>query len=424
MIGAGYVGLTTAAVLASLGSEVVCVERDEARRTAAASGRCPFFEPGLEELLQRGLREGTLRFCATIAEGIAGAEAAFIAVGTPEGPDGAPNLSFLRAAAREAARAADRPLVIVNKSTVPVGSVRLVSEIVKEEAPTKGIRVVSCPEFLREGSAIHDMLNADRVVVGSDDPEAAKAVARLYEPLGRPLLVTTPESAELIKYASNTFLALKISYANMLAEICEASGADVGEVTKGMGMDGRIGPEFLQAGLGWGGSCFPKDIKALATFGRQKGAPMDLVEAAAAVNSRQPLRHVDRLAEASGGLEGKTVAVLGLSFKPNTDDVREATSIAIVNSLLARGARVRAYDPVCSAWASSRWPSIHVAGSALEAAEGADAAILVTEWNEFRMMDLELLGQKMRARVLLDGRRLYNRERAERAGFRYLTAGA
>jgi UDPglucose 6-dehydrogenase len=415
--------LTTAAVLASLGSHVVCVERSKERREAAASGKCPFFEPGLEELLVRGLHEGSLRFCASVTEGIAQAEAAFIAVGTPEGPDGFPDLSALRAAAREAALAAEPGLVIVNKSTVPVGSVRLVAEIVKEEAPGKGIRVVSCPEFLREGSAIHDMLTADRVVIGSDDPEAAASVARLYEPLGRPLLVTTPESAELIKYASNCFLALKISYANMIAEVCEASGADVGEVTRGMGMDGRIGPEFLQAGLGWGGSCFPKDIKALASFGRQCGAPMDLIEASASVNSRQPLRHLDRLEAEAGGLAGKTVAVLGLSFKPNTDDVREATSIAIIDSLLARGATVTAYDPVCGGWASSRWPQIRIAPTPFEAAAGADAVILVTEWNEFRMMDLELLGQKMRTRLLFDGRRLYNRERAERAGFRYLTAG-
>ena len=422
VIGAGYVGLTTAGCLADLGNEVVAVDIDAARVRGLVRGRLPIYEPGLKELLERNQQAGRLRFTTSYAAAIPGAEFAFIAVATPEGQEGAADLSAMDSAARSIAEAMTRHLVVVNKSTVPVGTGDHVAEVLGRHT-AQPFDVVSNPEFLREGTAIADFMHPDRVVIGSDNPEAAEAVARLYAALQAPMVVTTVHSAEMIKYASNAFLATRVSFINEIARIAERVGAEVDVVARGMGLDSRIGPQFLSAGLGYGGSCLPKDVKALAATARKYDYHPELLHAVMDINRDQRRVVVDKLEQCLGDLEGKVVGLLGLAFKPDTDDLREAPSLALASTLLKKGASVRAYDPVATAAARRLVPGLRACRDALGAGRGADAVVLVTEWNEFRHLDLARLRAVMRRPVLVDGRNLYDPVAARAAGFEYRGIG-
>jgi UDPglucose 6-dehydrogenase len=425
IVGCGYVGLVTGAVFADLGNEVVCVDNDLAKLDRLRRGEPTIYEPGLEELLRRTVGDGNLRFTDSIADATRASEIVFITVGTPAREDGIPDMAAVSKVAREIARAIDKPTVVVNKSTVPVGSGDLVEGILRAEgAPDGMFDVVSNPEFLREGSAIHDTLNPDRVIIGAKRREAANKLVELYSALERPMHVTDPNSAELIKYASNCFLATKISFANALSRLCELAGADVGDVAKGMGADRRIGHEFLNAGLGWGGSCLPKDVLGLITTSDRLGYDFELLRAAWNVNAEQPRRFLERLESRLGGFRDKVVGVLGLSFKPNTDDIREAPSLAIIAEILGKGGSVAAFDPAAMDRVRKVFPGIRYAAGPYDAAEGADAVLLVTEWNEFKQVDLKRIAAKMRGNLLFDGRRVYGFAAAERAGLEYHTIGA
>ena len=441
VIGSGYVGLGTGAVFADLGNTVVGVDIDAAKVARLGAGECPIFEPGLEELLARGLKSGRLRFTTDYAEAVPGADFVFICVGTPPGLDGGADMRYVREAARaigrhlrperrtraDGARRPDpaRRTIIVNKSTMPIGSGDLVRALLAEETAASGARfaVVANPEFLREGTAVRDMLNPDRVVLGAADRGAAAAVAELYRTLGAPTLITDLRSAEMIKYASNAFLATKISFINEIAHVCEALGADVRQVAAGMGLDRRIGPQFLSAGIGFGGSCFPKDVQALEFMASKADCHPQLLRAVLDINrdGRRAFVHkLDRLLE---GLAGRTVAVWGLAFKPNTDDLREAPALEIIRALQARGARVRAYDPAAMAGAKALLPGVECCADAYEAALGADAVALVTEWNEFAGLDLTRVREGMARPVLVDGRNLYDAREMAALGFTYRGVG-
>ncbi|MDI3306335.1 MAG: UDP-glucose/GDP-mannose dehydrogenase family protein [Acetobacteraceae bacterium] len=433
MVGAGYVGLVSGACFAEFGVEVCLVDTDAAKVAALREGRIPIYEPGLDRLVQDNVREGRLTFTTELAEAVQGAEAVFLAVGTPSRRgDGHADLSFVFAAAEQVARAATRPLVLVTKSTVPVGTGRRVREIVRQARPELAIEVASNPEFLREGSAIGDFMRPDRVVIGTEAGEAGEralaVLKRLYRPLyliETPILATSIETAELIKYAANAFLATKITFINEIADLCEKVGADVHDVARGMGLDGRIGRKFLHAGPGYGGSCFPKDTLALARTAQDAGAPLRLVETTIAVNEVRKAAMAERVIAACGGsVEGKTIAVLGLTFKPETDDMREAPSLVVVPKLLAAGARVRAFDPAGMGQARALLPAgLEYAANALEAAADADALVLLTEWNEFRALSPSRLKAAMRGDVLLDLRNVYDPETMRQAGFRYASIG-
>ena len=425
VVGTGYVGLPTGVVLADMGHEVVCIDRDEAKLARIASGRSPIYEPGLEEVLQKVLATGRLKTAASIAEGMKGADVVFIAVGTPQGDDGRPDMSQVIGAAEEIGRSVSGQVVVVNKSTVPVGSGDLVAQTIKAQGADPSLfDVVSNPEFLREGSAVKDSYNPDRIVIGADRKEAADKLLELYRSMDCPVFVTDVRSAELIKYASNSFLATKISFINAISRVCELCGADVEDVAKGMGMDRRIGSEFLKAGLGWGGSCFPKDVAGLVAQSADFGYEFSMLKASHEVNAGQVRNFVRRLENATGGLKGKRVALLGLAFKPNTDDVRDAKSHDLIEALAAKGACVSAYDPVAMPNMRAQRPDIEYAGDAYAAATGADAAILVTEWAEFAALDLAKLGAVMKSKVLFDGRRLFNPKKARAAGFTYVRVGS
>ncbi len=424
VIGSGYVGLVTAAVLADLGNDVICVDKDPAKLDKIRAGVSPIYEPGLDELLRRCLAAGSLSVSDSVLEATKASEIVFIAVGTPEGPDGKPDLSAVRAVASEIARGIDKPTVVVNKSTVPVGSADLVRQIIiGSGADAKLFEVVSNPEFLREGTAIHDTMNPDRIVIGAQRPEAAKKLIALYEPFSCPVMVTDPESAELIKYASNSFLAAKISFINAISRLCELCGANVDEVAKGMGLDKRIGSQFLQSGLGWGGSCFPKDVSGLITTARELGYDFELLKSVTKVNADQTLNFVRRIEERLGTLKGKRIALLGLAFKPNTDDIRDAKSLVIVEEALKRGASIAAFDPAAAENVRALYPQIEYADDPYRLALGADALVVVTEWGEFRRLDLAKLAGPMRTRLLFDGRRIYSPESAAKAGFEYFAIG-
>ncbi|NPA91673.1 MAG: UDP-glucose/GDP-mannose dehydrogenase family protein [Chloroflexi bacterium] len=425
VIGTGYVGLVTGTCFADLGNQVVGLDIDEGKIQALQQGIVPIFEPGLEEMVRRNMEAGRLSFTTSYEEALKDADFVFVAVGTPEGVDGEADLRYVRMAAESIAKVMDHPLIIVNKSTVPVGTGDFVADIIRKYQPEPiPFAVVSNPEFLREGSAINDFLNPDRVVLGSTDPEAAEKVAQLYLPLRAPIMITDLRTAEMIKYASNAFLATRISFINEIAAICERLGADVKEVARGMGYDKRIGPYFLDAGLGFGGSCFPKDVKALEHMALVHGAHPQLLRAVMEINRDQRRRVILKLRELLGGsLQDKVIGLLGLSFKPNTDDMREAPSIDLYHMLINEGAIVRGYDPVAMENARRLLPEMELAEDPYQLAEGADALVVVTEWNEFKNLDLKRVLSLMRGNVLIDGRNIYDPKRMRELGFEYRGMG-
>ena len=424
VVGVGYVGLVTGACFADLGNKVVALDVDEKRIDNLKKGILPIYEPGLDELVKRNVAAGRLIFTTSYAEALKGAEFAFIAVGTPSGVKGEADLQYVAAAAESIARNMTEPLAIINKSTVPIGTGDWVADIV-QGAQTRPIAfsVVSCPEFLREGSAIGDFMAPHRTVIGSLHRDAAEKVAQLHLPLRAPILITDLRTAEMIKYASNAFLATKISFMNELADLCQAVGADVKEVAAGMGYDARIGRHFLDAGLGWGGSCFPKDVKALAYMAREKGLEPRILESVTAVNYARRSMAVGQLSDMLGGLKGRTVGLLGLAFKPNTDDMREAPSIDIAAQLVQAGANVRAYDPVAMNVARPILPAIEMFADPYEMAAGCDGLMVVTEWNEFKQLDLDQLKSVLRQPVLFDGRNIYDPRLMKEKGYTYRAMG-
>jgi len=424
VVGVGYVGLVTGTCFADLGNRVTALDINEERIANLKQGILPIYEPGLEEMVKRNVAAGRLSFTANYREALEGAEFAFIAVGTPEGVDGEADLQYVRAAAESIAENVTAPLVIVNKSTVPVGTGDWVADIVRAKLPKPvPFSVVSCPEFLREGSALQDFMNPARTVLGSLDKDAANKVAELHLPLRAPIVVTDLRTAEMIKYASNAFLATKISFINEIANICEALGADVKEVAAGMGYDPRIGRHFLDAGLGYGGSCFPKDVKALAYMATVQGKHPQLLQQVMEINKYQRRRLVLKVRELLVNLNGKVVGLLGLAFKPNTDDMRDAPSIEIARALQAEGAQVKGYDPVSMTVAGRVMPHVKLCEDPYEVAESADALVVCTEWNEFKQLDLTRVKRAMRQPIIVDGRNIYDPAVMERTGFRYWGVG-
>ena len=422
MIGTGYVGLVSGACFSDFGHDVVCVDKDAAKIERLKRGEVPIFEPGLETLIVKNVAAGRLTFTTDLVAGVDGAEAVFIAVGTPtRRGDGHADLSYVMAAAAEIGRALTGYAVIVTKSTVPVGTNRKVAEALRAANPAADFDVASNPEFLREGAAIDDFMHPDRVVVGVETAPARKVMAELYRPLSLrefPMIYTSLESAEMIKYAANAFLATKITFINEIAALCEKVGADVKAVAKGMGMDGRIGDKFLHAGPGYGGSCFPKDTKALARIGQDHAAPMQIVEAVIKVNDEVKRRMIDKIVELCGGsLRDKTIAILGVTFKPNTDDMRDAPSLTIVPALVGAGAKVRVSDPQGQHEGEALLPGVKWIDNPYQAANDADLVVLLTEWNEFRGLDLAKLARKMAVPQMADLRNIYDRAEVLEAGF-------
>ena len=424
VIGAGYVGLTTAACLADLGNDVTVVDVDREKIEQLMRHHVPFYEPGMTELVKRNAESKRLRFTTSYADAIPGAEYAIIAVSTPEGEGGEADLSHVEAAASSIADHMTGPLVVVNKSTVPPLTGDMVSSVLQKRNTKHQAHVVSNPEFLREGSAIQDFMHPDRVVVGGHDRQAAEKVAKLYEPLEAPLLITPNiYTAEMVKYASNAFLAARISFINEIARICERVDADAKLVAEGMGLDKRIGPSYLDAGIGYGGSCFPKDVKALAALAERFDYHPELLHAVMDINRDQRMLVIDKLRECLGTLSQKVVGLLGLAFKPNTDDLREAPSLDIARVLLAAGANVRAYDPAAMERTRALLPELEYAKDSYQLASGADALVVVTEWNEFRQLDLKRLKTSMRTPVVIDGRNIYVPATMRSLGFTYRGIG-
>ncbi len=425
VVGTGYVGLVTGAVFADLGNDVVCVDNDRAKIQFLGAGRMPIYEPGLEEMVTRNTEDGRLAFTTDLASSVRQSDVIFIAVGTPPKDSGETDLSQVEAVAAEIGRAMDRYKVVVNKSTVPVGTGEFVREVITRHQPAPiDFDVVSNPEFLREGSAIEDTLRPDRIVIGAPTQQVAMTLVELYAPLERPMIITDLPSAEVIKYASNAFLAVKISFINAIANVCETAGADVSQVMKGMGLDSRIGLAFLQPGLGYGGSCFPKDVDSLIHTAAQLGYDFKLLRSVVEINRERAAHLAGMMEKALAPMDDKTVAVLGLAFKPNTDDMREAKSLEVIRLLHAAGARIRAYDPVAMGNARPLVPgSVLFSHSAYDAAEGADAIVLLTEWNEFKFLNLERLRRLLRRPLIFDGRNLYEPERMRRLGFEYYSIG-
>jgi UDPglucose 6-dehydrogenase len=424
------VGLVTGTCFADLGNDVICVDVVPQKVEMLRQGHSPIYEPGLEEIIVRNLKAGRLHFTTSYEEALKGAQFVFIAVGTPESEDGSADMQYVKAAAREIGRVApgraEEPMAIINKSTVPIGTGDVVGGLVRESAP-EGFQfaVVSNPEFLREGQAVLDFMHPDRVILGSDDRAAAERVKELYESLGCPIMVTDIRTAEMIKYASNAILATYISFINEIAFICEGLGADVKEVVQGMGYDKRINPSFLNAGVGFGGSCFPKDVKALAHMAEISNARPQLLNAVIDINQEARRAFIDKVIKLLGGnVKGKRIGVLGLSFKPDTDDMRESPSIDIVNSLLGMGADVQAYDPIAMEAASKHLDSkVRFCSDAYETAAGADALLLITSWNEFKALDMGKVRESMRQPVLLDGRNVYDPVEMRDLGFTYAGVG-
>jgi UDPglucose 6-dehydrogenase len=430
VLGVGYVGLVTAAVFADMGNRVIGLDIDEVKIAGLNKGVMPIYEPGLEEIVSRNMNSGRLTFITSYQQALRGTEFVFIGVGTPSGVVGEADLRYVAAAAQAIAENMSGPLIIINKSTVPVGTGDWVSDIIRNHQPNPiPFSVVSCPEFLREGSAISDCLQPHRTILGSLDREAAEKVAQLHLPLRAPIMITDLRTAEMIKYASNAFLATKISFINEIANICEALGADVKEVAVGMGYDRRIGPQFLDAGLGYGGSCFPKDVKALAYMAAEKGRHPQLLRAVMEINDDRRPMVVNHLKEMLGKgkrdfrLDGLTIGLLGLSFKPNTDDMRDAPSIDIAKKLKNDGAHVRAYDPVAMDNARPLLPEVEMCPDPYNLAQECDALIVLTEWNEFKQLDLERIKSIMKQPVIFDGRNIYDPAQMIAVGFNYRGIG-
>jgi UDPglucose 6-dehydrogenase len=425
VVGSGYVGLVTGACFADLGNNVALVDIDERKITMLQNGQMPIYEPGLAEMVQRNTAAGRMRFTTSYSEGLKGAEFVFICVGTPSGVDGEADLQYVRSAAQTIAKTMEHPLIVINKSTVPVGTGDWTTEIIERNQPKPiDFAVVSCPEFLREGSALADFMQPDRTVLGSTDLAAAETVAELYAPLNTPIVVTDIRTAEMIKYASNAFLAARISFINEISIICERLGADVEEVARGMGYDKRIGPHFLQAGVGFGGSCFPKDVKALANMAQTHGMHPQLLNAVMEINAFQRRQITLKAREMLGGnLNGKTIALLGLSFKQNTDDTRESPALTVARSLLNQGAVVKAYDPVAMDNACSEVPDLIPCENPYGAAKDAEALLVLTPWNEFKQLDMRRIRQLMKRPIMIDGRNMYNPDELRLLGFEYRGVG-
>jgi UDPglucose 6-dehydrogenase len=432
MIGSGYVGLVSGACFSDFGHDVICVDKDASKIAALEGGKMPIFEPGLDKLVAANVAAGGLKFTTDLKSAVAGADAVFIAVGTPSRRgDGHADLSYVFAASREIADAVTGPIVIVTKSTVPVGTGDKVEDIMRELVEGHEVAIVSNPEFLREGAAIGDFKRPDRIVIGTEDARAMQVMREVYRPLylnHSPILFTGRRTAELIKYAANAFLATKITFINEIADLCEAVGADVQDVSRGIGLDNRIGPKFLHAGPGYGGSCFPKDTLALLKTSEDYETPVRIVEAVVQVNDNRKRAMGRKVIKALGGtgsdgVKGKTVAVLGLTFKPNTDDMRDAPSLSIVQSLLDAGIKVRGHDPEGMEPAKALMPDITYCGDAYDAVTGADAVVIVTEWDIYRALDLKRVAAAMTTPVMVDLRNVYPPEDATKAGFAYSSIG-
>ena len=428
VIGSGYVGLVSGTCFAELGFNVTCVDKDAGKIAPLLKGEIPIYEPGLDELVEKNAKAGRLAFTTDIKAAMKGTDVVFIAVGTPtRRGDGHADLSYVYAAAKEIGEAMTQYTVVVDKSTVPVGTAREVEDIIRQANPKAEFDVVSNPEFLREGSAIDDFLQPDRVVVGASSQRAVGVMAKLYNPLetaGVPVMFTERETAELIKYAANAFLAMKITFINEMANLCEKVGADVQEVAKGIGLDDRIGKKFLQAGPGYGGSCFPKDTLALLRTAQEYAAPVRLIEATVAVNDQRKQDMASRVIEAcNGSVAGKKIAVLGVAFKANTDDMRDSPSIDIVNALVKAGAEVHAYDPAAMEIAAPMMPGVIWGKGAYDVLEGAAAVAIITEWNEFRALDLGRMRDLMASPVMVDLRNIYDPQTAVDTGFAYTSIG-
>lgn len=425
VIGTGYVGLVTGTCFSDMGHQVTCLDINETRIEELKKGIMPIYEPGLKQIVDQNVDAGRLSFTTSYPEALQDTEFAFIAVGTPSDVDGDADMHYVKMVADSISENLDHPIIIVNKSTVPVGTGDWVAEIILSQngETTPDFSVVSNPEFLREGSAVNDFMQPDRVVLGSTDPEAAEKVADLYEALRCPIMITDLRTAEMIKYASNAFLAARISFINEIANICESLGADVKEVARGMGMDNRIGPSFLDAGLGWGGSCFPKDVCALAHMAATRGAHPQLLQAVMDINKNQRKRAVMKLEKALGSLTGRTIGVLGLSFKPNTDDTRDAPALDIIRMLLERDATVKGFDPQAMEAVKKEIPDLVLCQNPYSVAEDADALLLATEWNEFKSLDFTRVKNNMRGNVILDGRNIWYGKDLHKMGFDYYGVG-
>jgi len=427
VIGTGYVGLVTGACFAEFGVNVTCMDTDARRIAMLEKGEVPFYEPGITELVAKAIKESRLTFTTDIAKAVDKALAIFIAVGTPPRPDGSADLSFVEEVGRGIARHMTGYKVIVTKSTVPVGTGEKLREVIRaNQSGRYRFDIVSNPEFLREGSAIEDFMRPNRVVIGADSEQAVAIMKDLYRPLyllETPFVVTDIPTAEMIKYASNAFLAVKISFINEVATVCERVGADVQIVARGMGLDNRIGSKFLHAGPGFGGSCFPKDLAALVQTGERVGYPLQIAAAAAKVNYEQHLRMVEKIREAAGGLKGKTFGILGLSFKPNTNDMREAPSLTILKEMMKEGAVVKAYDPAAMEETTKLLPGLIACKDTYDVADGADGLVIMTEWNQFRNLDFDRLKKSMRHLLLLDLRNVYDSERVVGMGFHHVSVG-
>ncbi len=428
MIGTGYVGLVSGACFSEFGVDVVCVDKDQGKIDRLGEGIMPIFEPGLDDLVANNVKAGRLSFTTDLKQAVSGADVVFICVGTPTEPGGGhADLSYVYGAAREVATALDGYCVIVNKSTVPVGTGEEVSKVIIEARPDADFDVVSNPEFLREGSAINDFMRPDRVVIGTEVERARDVMQKLYRPLyliETPILFTQRQTAELIKYAANTFLATKITFINEISDLCEKVGADVQDVAKGIGLDGRIGSKFLHSGPGYGGSCFPKDTLALVHTARDVGAPLQIVEAVVAVNDQRKKQMAERvIAACDGSLAGKTVAVLGVTFKPNTDDMRDSPSLDIIPAMQKAGAKIRAFDPEGMDEARELLADVQWCDEAYATMEGADALVIITEWNAFRGLDFERIKSLLNKPVMVDLRNIYNPDEMAAAGIDYHCLG-
>ncbi len=424
VIGTGYVGLVTGAVFADLGNDIICVDNDEKKIEMLNKSIMPIYEPGLEEMVSRNFSDKRLIFTTDLEMGIKKSDVIFIAVGTPPKENGETDLTYIEGAARGIAKYIDKYKVIVNKSTVPVGTGDFVKEIIEKNKKTNvDFDVVSNPEFLREGSAIRDTLYPDRIVIGAPSKQVAMVLLELYATLERPMIITDIYSAEMIKYASNSFLALKISFINSVADLCEKTGANVTDVAKGMGLDSRIGQNFLDPGLGYGGSCFPKDVDSFIKTAERYSHKFEILKAAVEVNKQRCPKFINKMKDVLGTLNGKTIGILGLAFKPNTDDIREAKSLELITVLLSEGANLRAYDPVAMDNTKIIFPQITYCSNPYELAEGCDALLIVTEWREFRFLNLEKVRQVMKRPAIFDGRNIYDPVRKKKMGFEYYSIG-